>query len=194
VTLASAGQTEAKDLFDAALAALAAVSARIAPEEIDTACATIVRARRIVIYGCGREGLQLRGFAMRLHHLGLQVAVQGDMAAPPVGPGDLLVVSAGPGELPTVTALMRVAREAGAAVLFLTAEPATPSAALADHMLVVPAQTMARDSGPGATSLLPMGSVYEGALFLLFEIMVLRLGGLLGVTPAAMRARHTNLE
>ncbi|NND20292.1 MAG: 6-phospho-3-hexuloisomerase, partial [Silicimonas sp.] len=51
-----------------------------------------------------------------------------------------------------------------------------------------------RDQEGSATSLLPMGSVYEGALFLLFEIMILRLRDRLGVTPDAMRARHTNLE
>jgi 6-phospho-3-hexuloisomerase len=39
-----------------------------------------------------------------------------------------------------------------------------------------------------------MGSVYEGALFLLFEVMVLRLRDRLGVTPDEMRSRHTNLE
>lgn len=174
-----------RELFDTALAELSAVASRIDAEEIDAACATIARARRIVLHGCGREGL---------HHLGLPVAMQGDMAAPPVGEGDLLLVSAGPGELSTVTALMRVAREAGAGVLFLTAEPGTPSAALATDVLTVPAQTMARDRGPGATSVLPMGSVYEGALFLLFEGMVLRLRDILGVSPDEMRARHTNLE
>lgn len=181
-------------LFDTALAELSDVAFRIDPDEIDAALATIARSRRIVLYGCGREGLQLRGFAMRLHHLGLQVAMQGDMAAPPVGAGDLLIVSAGPGELSTVTALMRVAREAGADVLFLTAEQGAASAALATQVLTIPAQTMARDQGPGGTSVLPMGSVYEGALFLLFEVMVLRLRDILGVTPDEMRARHTNLE
>jgi 6-phospho-3-hexuloisomerase len=185
---------EAGQLFDAALAELAAAVSGIDPAAIEAASATIARARRIVLYGCGREGLQLRGLAMRLHHLGLRVAMQGDMAAPPVGEGDLLLVSAGPGELATVAALMRVAHEAGAEVLFLTAEPATPSAALATQVLVIPAQTMARDTGPGATSVLPMGSVYEGALFLLFEVMVLRLRDRLGTTPEEMRARHTNLE
>jgi 6-phospho-3-hexuloisomerase len=39
-----------------------------------------------------------------------------------------------------------------------------------------------------------MGSVYEGALFVLFEVMVLKLRALKGATPEAMRARHTNLE
>lgn len=180
--------------FDGALSDLAAAVAGIAPSEIESALDAIVAARRIVLYGCGREGLQLRGFAMRLHHLGRDVAMQGDMAAPPVGAGDLFLCSAGPGELSTVTALMRVARDAGATVLFLTAEPRTTSAALASQVLTVPAQTMARDRGAAATATLPMGSVYEGALFLLFEVMVLRLRDRLGMTAEAMRANHTNLE
>jgi 6-phospho-3-hexuloisomerase len=39
-----------------------------------------------------------------------------------------------------------------------------------------------------------MGSVYEGALFVLFEVMVLKLKEMLAVSPEAMRARHTNME
>ncbi len=179
---------------EAALQELSAAIDRIDGSEVDKACALISHATKIVLYGCGREGLQLSGFAMRLHHLGLSVAMQGDMAAPPIGKGDLFLTSAGPGELPTVSALMRVARASGATVLFLTAEPDTPSAALADFVLAIPAQTMARDQAPGAQSHLPMGSIYEGAMFLLFEIMVLRLRETLGISPEAMRANHTNME
>jgi 6-phospho-3-hexuloisomerase len=39
-----------------------------------------------------------------------------------------------------------------------------------------------------------MGSLFEGAMFLVFEIMVLRLTTILGQTPEQMRARHTNME
>lgn len=180
--------------FETALSELGAVASRIDEEAVARACETIARAGRIVLYGCGREGLQVRGLAMRLAHLGRDVAMQGDMAAPPVGPGDLFIASAGPGELSTVTALMGVARDAGAGVLFLTAEPETPAAGLATQVLVIPAQTMARDQGANASAVLPMGSLYEGALFVLFEIMVLRLRDILGETPESMRARHTNLE
>lgn len=183
-----------RDHFDTALTELGTVAARIDSQQITRACEAIARARRIVLYGCGREGLQLRGFAMRLYHLGRDVAMQGDMAAPPVGPGDLFIASAGPGELSTVTALMKVAREAGADVLFLTAEPETPSAALAHDLLVIPAQTMASDQVAGASAVLPMGSLYEGALFVLFEVMVLELCDRLGESAETMRARHTNLE
>lgn len=40
----------------------------------------------------------MRALAMRLFHLGLSASVVGDMSAPAVGPGDLLIASAGPGQ------------------------------------------------------------------------------------------------
>ena len=53
---------------------------------------------------------------------------------------------------------------------------------------------MADDQGAQKSSVLPMGSVFEGALFVLFEVMVLKLKEMLGASPEAMRARHTNME
>jgi 6-phospho-3-hexuloisomerase len=63
----------------------------------------IVRAKRIVVFGLGREGLQMRGFAMRLSHMGRDV-VWGDTTTPALGAGDLFIASAGPGDLPTAHA------------------------------------------------------------------------------------------
>ena len=60
-------------------------------------------------------------------------------------------------------------------------------------VLTIPAQTMADDGGADA-SVLPMGSLYEGAQYILFEVMILKLREHLGVTTEAMRANHTNLE
>lgn len=167
---------------------------RVNAADVDAAVAEIAAARRIALHGVGREGLQIKGLAMRLFHLGLQAAVVGDMTTPPLGAGDLLVVSAGPGDFSTVAALMGVARESGARTLLVTAEPTGAAAARADLVLAVPAQTMASDQGAAATSVLPMGSLYEGALYVLFELLVLALRDRLGVTPAQMRANHTNLE
>lgn len=175
-----------------AAAELAAMAAAIDPASLDPVVAAIADARRVMCYGCGREGLMMRALAMRLHHLGLEVCVQGDMAAFPLGPGDLFLCAAGPGALATASALCRVARQAGARVLVITAEPSGGTAALADDLLVIPAQTMAND--PEGSSMLPMGSLFEGALFLVSEVLVLRLRDRLGATAASMRARHTNME
>lgn len=176
-----------------ALAELGNVADKVSPAQIDRACQMISQARRIMLYGCGREGLQMQGFAMRLHHLGHSVSMQGDMAAPPMETGDLFVVSAGPGTLSTVSALMGQARSGGASVLFLTSQPGSDCARDADHTILIPAQTMARDRGMD-TSTLPMGSLYEGAMFVLFEAMILALIRQSGETPQSIRARHTNME
>ena len=162
--------------------------------DIAAACSMIENANTILLYGCGREGLQMRGLAMRLYHLGCDAGMVGDMNAKPLRQGDLFIVSAGPGELSTVLALMEVAKRDGARVLFVTATPNERTNALADHVVTIPAQTMANDQGGSARSVLPMGSVYEGALFVLFEIMVLQLRDMMNVNPDHMRARHTNME
>jgi 6-phospho-3-hexuloisomerase len=182
------------DLFGIALHELGSVLAAIDESRIDAACAMLAGARKIVVYGCGREALQVKGFAMRLYHLGLPVSVVGDMTTPPLGSGDVFLASSGPGETWTVLTLMRVAREAGATVLLLTAQSGSSAAKLAEFTLLIPAQTMASDQGPEKTSVLPMGSVFEGALFVLFEVMVLKLKNLTGISSEAMRAHHTNME
>jgi 6-phospho-3-hexuloisomerase len=180
-------------LYQAALDDLGRVFARIDDAAVDRAVGEIAGAGKIALYGVGREGLQIKGLAMRLFHLGLRVAMVGDMTTPHLGAGDLLIVSAGPGGFSTVEALLGVARDAGARTLLVTAQPNGSAAKLSDTILTVPAQTMADDSGP-AVSVLPMGSLFEGAQYILFEIMILKLRDRLGVTPEAMRANHTNLE
>jgi 6-phospho-3-hexuloisomerase len=101
-------------------------------------------------------------------------------------------VSSGPGHLSTVTALIAQARAAGARTACLTAQAHGPDPMACDMVLTIPAQTMADDQTSAA--LLPMGSIFEGALFLISEILILALRDRLQETPATMRARHTNLE
>jgi 6-phospho-3-hexuloisomerase len=181
-------------LYSLALGELAGVFEKISDADVDTALDMIAKAKRTVVFGGGRERLQIMGFAMRLYHMGLAVAVEGDMTTPPVGKGDLFIVTCGPGEISTALALMGVAKNAGAAILFLTAQPKSRGAALADFVLTIPAQTMADDQGERKSSVLPMGSLFEGALFVLFEVMILKLRDKLNISPDAMRANHTNLE
>lgn len=141
----------------------------------------------------------LKALCMRLFHLGLSAHFVFDMTTPPVTSNDLLIASAGPGGFSTVDGICSVARSYGGRVLLLTAQPETGSCVKhASVVGYVPAQTMADDSDRGEVEqsrpLLPMGSVYEGALFVLFEMVVYQLGEVLNQSPEAVRARHTNLE
>src|SRR5689334_9420195 len=65
-----------------ALEELGAVFDRLDDAAVDRAVQTIAAARHVSVYAGGREGLQVRGFVMRLFHLGRSVSVVGDMTTP----------------------------------------------------------------------------------------------------------------
>jgi 6-phospho-3-hexuloisomerase len=165
-------------------------------EELDAIADELVAARRIACYGGGREGLVLRGLVMRLFHAGLDAHYVGEMTCPAVGPGDLVVLSCGPGRISTVEALAGVAERDGARVLYLTAQPQEPPAERAQHVVTVRAQTMADDlpGGSASPAVLPMGSAYEIALFVLVDLITNRVRARRGESTEEMRSRHTNLE
>ena len=182
-----------KNMGARALADLSVVLDNVQEVDIEGFLAEIAAAKRIALHGLGREGLQMRGLAMRLFHLGIDAHVVSDMTVPPLSAGDLLIVSAGPGDFTTIEALMNIAKKAGAKTAVVTAQVAGGAARRADVVLHIPAQTMANDQA-GKLSVLPMGSLFEVAMMLVFELVVLKLRDRLGETPETMRARHTNLE
>ena len=89
-------------LSKGALSDLAGVFVAMPENALDGLIEAIVAAKRIVEFGLGREGLQMRGFAMRLFHMGRDVAVWGDMTTPALSAGDLFIASAGPGDLDNI--------------------------------------------------------------------------------------------
>ena len=172
---------------------LGAVFAAMPDNAADSLIEAVLSSKRICLYGAGREGLALRGFGMRLFHMGRDAHVVADMTTPPIGPGDLLIVTAGQGWLPTAETFMEIAKSAGARTAIITAQPDGQASKKADVRAVIPAQTLANDRG-AKVSVLPMGSLFEIAEAIFFELVILKLRDRVGETADTMRARHTNLE
>ncbi len=185
-------RSDAARLFSGALDEIRAVLAAGADGEAERLCDEVLAARRVATYGVGREGLMMRALCMRLMHLGLDAHVVGDMTTPHLGAGDLLVVSAGPGAFSTVNALLGVAHDAGARTAVITGQPDGTAPRAADAVIHLRAQTMADDRG--GASVLPMGSLYEAAMLIFFDIVSILLRERTGQTMEGMRGRHTNLE
>ncbi len=182
------------EMAQTAIAEIAGVLARTDSDQAERMCSEILQARRIACYGVGREGLMMKALCMRLMHLGLEAHFVGDMTTPPIGPGDLLIASAGPGAFSTVLALQGVAQDAGARVMIVTAQPGGEAPKNAAAVITLPAQTMANDRNAGSRSLLPMGSLYEAAQLVFFDLVSILLREKTRQTPEQMRHRHTNLE
>lgn len=175
------------------LAEVGEVLRRISSDALEPLAEALSDARRIVVYGQGRTGLVMQALVMRLYHLGLDAHMVGAMTTPPIGPGDLFVVNAATGDLATGLALIGAAKAAGAGVAVITAVPDSPAGRAADVLLRLPAQTLADDLAPSERSAMPMGSQYELALFVICEVLVLRLAKARGLDFASLRARHANL-
>ncbi|MBM3525690.1 MAG: SIS domain-containing protein [Alphaproteobacteria bacterium] len=186
--------TRRPDHVDAILGEVATVFDRLRDGLVHDLAAEISAARRILVHSAGRTGLVMRALAMRLHHLGLQGHVAGDMTTPPIGAGDLLIVNASTGDLPSGIALLRAAARAGARTVVITAAHGGEALALADRVFRIPAQTILDDQDGHRASILPMGSQYELCLFVLTELVVLELSRQLGVSFLEMRARHANIQ
>ena len=180
------------ELQDLMLNELGAVLSGVSDDAFRHFCDEVVQARRIVCFGLGREGLAVRGFCMRLAHLGFDAHVAGDATALPIGPGDLLIVTSGPGNLTLTYAMIDLGRRTGARVVVVTAQPDAPDTRAADVAVIIPAQTMADDRD--SSSVLAMGTAFEIAMSMFFDLAVIRIQELTGQTLEQIRERHFNLE
>ena len=168
----------------AILSELAAVMDGVDGADAERLASAIASAGAVFTAGCGRSGLMAKAFAMRLMHLGCRAYVVGETTAPAIGRGDLLIVCSGKGEKRSLIWFMEDSAKAGARCAAVTAAPASPVARLAETVVVLPAAGT-RQFG---------GSLFEQALLIFFDSLVIRLAELRGATHAQMAARHANLE
>lgn len=183
--------------FELLKSALKEVEGVFAPSTflmVQKLCEKIAKANSVVCYGVGREGLMMKSLTMRLMHLDIDSYFVGDMNTPPVGKSDLFIVSAGPGHFSTVESLAKIASGSGAEVVTFTAQENSVFRVSNQLVVNIPATTMANDREAGSKQILPMGSLYEVALFMYFEILILKLRDFLNESAETMRGRHTNLE
>ncbi|MBI2931441.1 MAG: SIS domain-containing protein [Planctomycetes bacterium] len=149
----------------------------------------LARAKRIYISGVGRSGLVAKAFGQRLMHMGFDVHLADEITAPGISRGDVLVACSGTGRTQLTAYMARKARKIGARCVALTARARSPLAQWADLVIVVPA-ALER----GADSRQPARSLFEQALFLYLDSIVLAMMQELGISEEKMRRRHSNLE
>lgn len=186
---------DTRDIGQRLIADLAATFGAVNVKDVDELVEVTASAPRIFVDGKGRSGLQARGFAMRLMHLGLSAHFVGEVTTPAIGKGDLLVIASGSGRTSSVVQHASIARAREATIALISATGASEIANMAHHIVVIPATTpKAAEAVARTTTLQPMGSLFEQALGLVFDIMVILLMRRLTLTTDQMFCRHANLE
>jgi 6-phospho-3-hexuloisomerase len=150
----------------------------------------IEKAKTIQLFAMGRMQASMRGFAMRLKHMGFDAYVVFDTTTPVIGKGDLLIVNCAVTEIDL--GIIKRAKAAGACICVVTAHPEFEQGRLADLCVLVPGQIFG--TKPELPSIQPMASLLEQALFLFEDIVVMMLIEKRGTSMSEMQGRHTNLE
>ncbi len=160
-------------------------------ESWDRAALTITSARAIFVIGNGRTGLALQMAAMRLMHLGLQVHVVGEVTAPAIGEGDVLIAGSGSGSTSSVVSAADTARAVRASVIAVTTAPESVLAQKADQVLLLPAAD--KQDHSGAITRQYAGSLFEQAVLLSFDALFHALWRNADQSAERLWSRHANL-
>lgn len=150
----------------------------------------ICQAKTIQLYAMGRMQLSVRGFAMRLKHMGFDSYVVYDTTAPYLGKGDLLIVHCAVTNVELN--IIKLAKEAGARIILLTAHPENEHGKYADLAVRVPGQIFGGDEE--IVSVQPMSTLLEQSLLLFTDIVTMMLIEKCSISMDTMKASHTNLE
>src|SRR5262245_50794751 len=151
------------------------------------------RTKRVYISGVGRSGLVVKAFGQRLMHLGWEVHLADEISAPAIRRGDLLIACSGTGTTELTLYMARKARRIGARCIALTASGESALGQTARRTIVIPAG-LEKNNGKGVPSRQPARALFEQALFIFLDSIILTLKERFGITSRKLSRRHANLE
>lgn len=147
--------------------------------------------KRVFILGEGRSGLQGKGFAMRLMHIGREVYVIGETISPSIGAEDILVAISGSGKTGQVLQLAQKAVANGVTVVAVTSSPDSPLAQLTPNAVIIPGATK---TGSGLASIQLLSSLFDQSLHIVLDYVTLDLSRKLRISNESAKAQHSNME
>ena len=182
-----------KEYYTKVLEEINFVLSNVNENEVLSLVEQIIKAKIIVVHGAGRVGMAIRGFGMRLGHLGYNAYSLGDSTVPGIEENDLLIVASGSGETQTVYDIAALGKKNGSHLALITGNKDSRMGKIADTVVVMkaPSKTKAVE---GFTSIQPMTTLNEQSLGILFDSIVLILMEKTKETHDTMWARHSNLE
>ena len=186
--------TDSKAIHEAIVSELGQCLARVEAEQVAQLADAIDKAPRVFLAAAGRSALGVRGFTMRLMHLGMQSYMVGDTTTPGIAKGDLLLIGSGSGSTASLLASANKAKGIGATIALVTIDPKSPIAQLADVIVQIPAPSPKAANSGDVKTIQPMGSLFEQSLFLLLDGLVITLMQKRSLTTDDMFKRHANLE
>ena len=131
---------------------------------LDDIANQIVQADKVYCYGCGRSGMSLQTFSMRIMHLGKKSYYVHDTCVPPIGENDLLIAASGSGNTKSTLAVVECATHVNAKTILITGNNNSEIAKIAGSILYIPIDEF--------ESIQYQGNCYDEAQFILQDTII----------------------
>ena len=162
----------------------------------------ILSAKKVFVAGAGRTGLMGKSFCMRLMHMGIDAYVLGETVTSNFEPDDLLILGSGSGGTASLISYGEKAKKIGGKVIAITIKPDSPIAKLSDYVIKMPGAVKERTVSEAQSSqennnyatIQPMGSLFEQALLLFYDAVILGIMQRNNLDNDKMYGKHANLE
>ena len=152
------------------------------------------QADEIFCAGAGRSGFQVKGFAMRLMHMGKKSYVVGETCTPNIKKDGILVICSGSGETKSLVNHAQKAKEVGAKLALITINPESTIGKMADVVIEISAPSPKSAKEGQIKSIQPMGSLFEQSEGLFMDIAIMMLMEKNHIDSDTMFGRHANME
>ncbi|MGM9947497.1 6-phospho-3-hexuloisomerase [Floccifex sp.] len=152
------------------------------------------QADEVFCAGAGRSGFQVKGFAMRLMHMGINSYVVGETCTPNIRENGLLVICSGSGETKSLVNHAKKAKEVGAKIALITINPESSIAQMADVVIEISAPSPKSAKQGDIKSIQPMGSLFEQSEGIFMDISIMMLMEKRHMDSDTMFGRHANME
>ena len=166
----------------------------IPTNDADKFVTLVSEASEVFCAGAGRSGFQIKGFAMRLMHMGISSYVVGETTTPNIKKDGLLVVCSGSGETKSLVNHAQKAKEVGAKIALITINSDSSIARIADVVIVINAASPKAAKNGTIISHQPMASLFEQSEGIFMDIVIMMLMEAKGMDGMTMYGRHANLE
>jgi 6-phospho 3-hexuloisomerase len=157
--------------------------------------------KRLFVMGAGRSGLVVKGFAMRLMHLGFNVYVVGETVTPAVETDDLLVVISGSGETKSINEMSALAKAKGARLAAVTSNKDSTLGTFSDTIVVVKGRMkasgmdfMERQVVGSHISFAPLGTMFEISTMVFLDGIIAALMEITKKSEEDLKKKHATLE
>lgn len=153
----------------------------------------LINAEYVVVVGVGRVLISLKAWVKRFNHLGIHMNYLGSETELPVSRKGLVLIASSSGESLVPLSIAKIAKKMCIPIAYIGCTPESHISKLSSFKVILKGRTK-KAKEEEYESKQPMSTLFEQQLFLLGDIIALKIMELRDMSELDIKIHHANLE